>query len=148
MTLLAVPILYVILKYAAYVGWCYLGLKRFCPSSDDRLSVAFRLGFYRLLIGVVFGGAIGFGLGAAASALTHGGSHVFVYFCVYFPIRWVEWTIMSVMIIRESYYPNRWPIGLSEGDSLWRLGGIGVSFLADVPVIVAMGGFSVGRILC
>jgi hypothetical protein len=148
MALLAVPILYVILKYAAYVSWCYFGLKKFRPPSDDLVSVAFRFGFYRLLIGVFFGGVLGLGLFAAAGGLLRGGGNVFVYLCIYLPVRWVEWTIMSVIIIRESYHPNRWPIGLSGGDSLWRLGGIGVSFLADIPVLIAMDGFSVGRILC
>jgi hypothetical protein len=148
MAVLAIPVLYVILKYAAYVSWCYWGLKKFRPPSDDLASIAYRFGFYRLLIGVFFGGALGFALFAAASSLTHGGGSALVYVCIYLPIRWVEWTIMSVLIIRESRYPNRWPIGLDEGDSLWRLGGIGVSFLADIHVLVAMNGFSVGRILC
>ena len=148
MTLLAVPVLYIILKYAAYVGWCYLGLKKLGSPSDDCESVAFRLGFYRLLIGMVFGGVIGIGVFVAASALTHGGGTAFAYLCIYIPVRWVEWTIMSVMIVRESYYPKRWIIGLTEGDSLWRLGGIGVSFLADAPILMATGGFHVGRILC
>jgi hypothetical protein len=148
MAVLAIPVLYVILKYAAYVSWCYVALKKFRPPSDDLASIAFRFGFYRLLIGLFFGGALGFGLFAVGSALTHGGGGAFVYICIYLPIRWVEWTIMSVVIFRESCYPKRWPIGLSKGDSLWRLGGIGVSFLADIPVLVAMNGFSVGRILC
>ena len=106
MALLAVPILYVILKYAAYVCWCYFGLKKFRPPSEDRLSVAFRFGFYRLLIGVVFGGLIGIGVFVAASGLPHGGGSVFAYLCIYIPVRWVEWTIMSIMIVRESYYPK------------------------------------------
>jgi hypothetical protein len=148
MVLLAIPVLYVILKYAAYVGWCYFGLKKFRPSSEDLSSTAFRFGFYRLLIGVFFGGVLGLGLFAVAGGLLRGGGNVFVYLSIYLPVRWVEWTIMSVIIIRESYYPNRWPIGLSKADSLWRLGGIAVSFFADIPVLIAMDGFSVGRILC
>lgn len=148
MAFLAVPILYVILKYAAYVGWCYFGLRKFRPPSEDLGSVAFLFGFYRLLIGVLFGGALGIVLFVAASGLTRGGGNVLAYFSIYLPIRWIEWTIMSVIIVRESYHPNRWPIGLSKGDSLWRLGGIGVSFLADIPVLIATNGFSVGRFLC
>jgi len=149
MAFLAIVIFYFVLKYVANVTWRNFGLKKFRPPADDRESVAFRFGFYRLLIGVVFGFAVGLSVFAVAPGLTNGADGgIFLYLCTYIPVRWVEWTIMSFLIIRGSNPPGQWLFGLSEADRLCRLGGIGVSFLADIPIFIAAAGFPVGRILC
>lgn len=147
--MLAIPVLYFFLKYAAYVFWCYFGLKKFRPGGEDQQSRAYMYGFYRLLIGFGFGLLVFLGLMilAPGSGTTAAGSYL-GYIGIYFPVRWVEWTIMSVLIIPESSSLTQWLAGLRQSDRLWRLGGIGISFLADVPVLIAIGGFPVGRILC
>ena len=142
-------ILYFVVKYAAYVAWCLFGLDKFRPDSEDQQSRAFLYGFLRLLIGFVFGVLVFVVLivlapGSGTRAM---GSYL-AYFAIYLPVRWVEWTIMAILIIPGSNPFLRWLSGLNRPDRLWRLGGIGISFLADVPVLIAIGGFPIGRILC
>lgn len=147
--MLAVLVLYFVPKYVAYVGWCYLGLKKFRPQGEDQQNTAYWYGFYRLLIGFGFGVLVFLAVlilapGSGDSAV----SGNLAYFCVYFPVRWVEWTIISVLIIPGAHTILPWLSGVHQRDRLWRLGGIGLSFLADVPLLIIIGGFRVGRILC
>jgi hypothetical protein len=46
--------IYVIIKYFAYVGWCYLGI-RLLGEFSSRGFAAFWFGFVRLMLGVFFG---------------------------------------------------------------------------------------------
>jgi hypothetical protein len=113
------------------------------------MYAAYRFGFYRLLIGLIFGLAVGIALVGLAPELSRGtGGSIFLYLCTYLPVRWIEWTILSILIIPGSNPPGRWLAGLNGEDRRWRLGGIGVSFLADSPILVGMAAIPVGRILC
>jgi hypothetical protein len=147
--MLALPVLYFVLKYAAYVAWCYFGLKKFGPQGENQRNRAYLYGFYRLLLGFGFGLVIFFAVQMFSSAF---GSSItgtlLTYVCAYLPVRWVEWSIMSVMISPEPYTVFHFFSGLHHWDRLWRMGGIGVSFLADLPILIAIGGFPVGRFLC
>jgi hypothetical protein len=147
--MLAVLVLYLVPKYAAYVAWCYLGLRKFRPRGGEEQNQAFLYGFYRFLIGFGFGALVF--AAAAILGLGNGNSNtdsIFSYIGIYFPVRWIEWTIMSVLIIPESRSFLQWVVGLHQSDRLWRLGGIGLSFLADVALVFISDGFRVGRILC
>jgi hypothetical protein len=132
--------IYVILKYAAYSGWCYYGL----PSPRNRTAVrsALTFGFARLGIGILFGISIFLLVDFLhLSAWTHSW---LLYLLVYAPVRYVEWSILSVLL--------GYRIGDAAGQR-WIVGGIFVSYLADVPMIlfsygVEKGFFQVGRILC
>ncbi len=73
-----------------------------------------------------------------------------LYFEIYAPVRWIEWSIMAVVLARsrtESFF-----LGGSNTSRLWRLGGIVVSHLADIPLILSAGRVTgilpVGRFLC
>ena len=147
---LAVPILYIVLKYAAYSAWCYRGLKKFRPLENVSRSAAYRFGFYRLLIGLFFGLSVGAAVFSIApeSATGAGGSSFFLYLCIYLPVRWIEWMILSIFIIPGSSRMGEWLVGLNRADRIWRLGRIGVSFLADLVLIISAQAFPVGRILC
>ena len=147
--MLAVLVLYFVPKYATYVVWCYLGLKKFRPEGEDQQNTAYLYGFYRLLIGFGFGVLVFLAvlILAPGSGDSAAGGNL-AYFCVYFPVRWVEWTIMSVLIIPGSDTILHCLSGVHRRDRLWRLGGIGLSFLADLPLLIIIDGFRVGRILC
>ena len=128
--------IYVLIKFAFYVGWCWLGLAIWQPDSESR-SKPFWFGLLRLAIGVLFGVTIFIAFPAQADdALAK-------YLEIYTPVRFIEWLILA------------WLISLNSDDRkssnvlAWTLGGIVVSFVADFasPQGVA-GHFCIGRCLC
>jgi hypothetical protein len=137
--LIFLPI-YVIVKYAAYSGWCYYGLP--LPRNQTAVRPALKFGFVRLGLGILFGISISIVVDFFhLSAWTHSW---LLYLLVYAPVRYIEWSILAVLL------------GYRIGDAAsqrWIVGGIIASYLADIPMIVFFYGaekgfFQVGRILC
>jgi hypothetical protein len=132
--------IYVILKYAAYSGWCYCGLPK--PRNQSAVRSALTFGLVRLGIGIVFGISIFLLVG-----LLHLGvwTHSWLlYVLVYAPVRYVEWSILAGLL---GYRIT------DAASQRWIVGGIFVSYFADIPIIlfsygVEKGFFQVGRILC
>ncbi|MSO21906.1 MAG: hypothetical protein EXQ58_01350 [Acidobacteria bacterium] len=48
---------YLLTKFAAYSGWCYLGIRWFDPSRERKSRGSLFYGFLRLLMGVFSGWA-------------------------------------------------------------------------------------------
>ena len=136
--------LYLGLKTAAYVTWCWFGIgshPRRSPaalSGSQRLRRAFGFGLFRAALGLGFGvgiwllssmlaGALGGGSGLAAQ--------IAVYLAVYVPVRVVEWGVVSALM-------------LGTLSSRFIAGGIGVSVALDMPMVVALGGLPLGRFMC
>jgi uncharacterized membrane protein YdjX (TVP38/TMEM64 family) len=107
-------------------------------------------GAIRLSLGFFFGILIYLLSSALITSLSPGLPENFVtYLVVYVPVRWIEWTIMAILIMPGPISPSRWMVGNGRPDRLWRLGGIAISCLADIPLIVSVGGvIPVGRFLC
>ena len=141
---------YVGLKLAAYILWCYVGVRWLTPSQEKPFKRAAKLGVARLFIGVAFG--IGIFIVGGIAHLEPWNNRLAQYFVIYAPVRWVEWGILSMILLTGTGSARRLLLGDSASSRLWRLGGIVVSHLADLPVILAMGGVSnmlpVGRFLC
>jgi hypothetical protein len=75
--------------------------------------------------------------------------NILTYALVYLPVRWIEWSIMAALIVPGSFPLAHWILGTSPQDRNWRLGGIVISCLADIPLIVSLGGvIPSGRFLC
>jgi hypothetical protein len=141
-------LLYALIKFAAYAAWCRVGL---WLEGRDEWKSAFGFGLVRLLLGVFFGVSI-FVIGAMGhfNAPVHSW---LAYFAVYAPVRWIEWSIMSCLLNREGLSFSSFLLGRSWKERLWRLGGIAVSHLADLPLILGGSGspnemLPVGRFLC
>jgi len=143
-------LLYFGLKFLAYTGWCYFGLYKFRPGLQRRIGRSLAYGFLRLFLGLFFGVLIFLVSAALISALGSGLSqNVVTYLLVYVPVRWIEWAIMSVLIVPNSFSFLEWAVGTDSKDRLWRLGGIAISCLADIPLIASLGCvIPVGRFLC
>ena len=140
-------ILYLVVKFLAYSGWMYLGLSRL---GNDR-SPLFRsllLGLLRLCLGFFFGVLIYLLSSGLLSLLGYGfGQNLLAYLLVYVPVRWLEWGIMSMFLVLP--HGAAFLVGAGRSDRLWRLGGIVISCLADIPLIVSLGGvIPTGRFLC
>jgi hypothetical protein len=143
-------LLYFGLKFAAYTAWCYLGLHKFRQPPKPPITVAAAYGFLRLFLGFFFGVLIWLLSSLLMSQLGYGLSqNIVTYLLVYIPVRWVEWTIMAMVIVPGSHAFSSWAVGTGRNDRLWRLGGIAISCLADIPLIMDLGGvIPVGRFLC
>jgi hypothetical protein len=65
------------------------------------------------------------------------------------PVRWVEWGIFEVALQPSARAWDVFTLSADPRVRRWRLGGIVISCLADVPVMIALGGvLPVGRFLC
>jgi hypothetical protein len=143
-------LLYLGLKFLAYAGWCYVGLKQFRPDLEVRLPRSLAYGLLRLFLGFFFGVLIFLLSSSLMSMLGSGLSpNVATYLAVYVPVRWIEWAIMAILIVPDTSSFFDWAAGTDSRDRLWRLGGIAISCLADIPLIASLGGVvPVGRFLC
>jgi hypothetical protein len=128
---------YLLTKFAAYSGWCYVGLGWFDPSRERRARGSLFYGFLRLLMGVFFG------MGIFLAALTMNNAvrnSILTYFVIYVPVRIVEWSLMLLILRRQ---------GAVLQYAAWVAGGVVISCLADIPLGIMEGGVvPVGRPFC
>jgi len=130
-------LLYVVVKLVCYIGWCWFGLRLWRPG-DATPFAAFRFGVLRLIIGIVLGFFIFFGAGARMDD-----NLLWDYLKIYTPVRLLEWFILAWLIVRNS------ATRISRKTWLWCLGGIIVSFAADLASPAGLEGhFCIGRCLC
>jgi hypothetical protein len=138
---------YVIIKFAAYSAWCYAGLRWLQHRHSVRAGIGF--GFARLLLGVLFG--LGIFISGGMLHLDVPARPVLMYFAIYAPVRYLEWTILFDLLRRFGNTHETRPGFLKE--QAWIFGGIAVSHLADLPLILSSyegtkGFLPVGRFLC
>src|SRR5262249_12875397 len=138
--------IYVIVKYVAYCLWSYLGLKLLREKSSIGTAVGF--GSARLGLGMFFGVGV-----FLVGGMLHFDvpAHPWVlYVSIYAPVRYVEWTILAALIVAGTSSARRVGEGVTQR---WILGGIVVSHLADLPLILftyegTKGLLPGGRFLC
>jgi hypothetical protein len=136
------------LKLVAYAAVCWLGLRWVArrPSAAVRAAL---LGALRLVMGLVFGVGI-FLASAWVVAGTGQGfdAQLLAYALVYVPVRWIEWSLLALLVVPASRSLRGFVLGSDGRDRAWRCVGIVVSCTADVPVLLAVGGLPVGRFCC
>ena len=143
-------IAYIALKYLAYSAWCFVGLSLLSAFSRGSLSRAFGFGLLRLSLGLMFGLFIYLVGSILYSALIDApATGLLTYLAIYVPVRWVEWSILGVLLAPSGRNLGVFWMGSNTRDRLWRLGGVLISCVADVPMIIVLGGIlPVGRFLC
>jgi len=142
--------LYFVIKLLAYCIWCFVGLRLFKPAARFLPLQAIGFGVLRLFMGFLFGILIYF---LSSALITHLGAglpeNAITYVLVYVPVRWIEWSIMSAILYGAPKPTGTWFLAWSPRDRYWRLGGIAISCLADIPLIYALGGvIPTGRFMC
>ncbi|MBI4600712.1 MAG: hypothetical protein HY721_02015 [Planctomycetes bacterium] len=139
-------LLYLIVKYAAYAGWCSLGVRLVRRDVGAWAAAGMGWGLARLFMGFLFGIVILELVDVVYRAQPRPSSFG-LYLSVYVPVRILEWGIMVSLLAR---FPSRAPLGRSQALRVvpWILGGVIISCLADVPVFIALMGFPVGRFWC
>lgn len=140
-------VLYLVIKFLAYSAWVFVGI-RSVRKENRPLLRSFLLGFFRLGLGFFFGVLIYLLSSALMSQLGFSSnSNVLAYLAVYVPVRWIEWSIMAAILVPGTF--AQFLVGVAKTDRLWRFGGIVISCLADIPLMVALGGvIPTGRFLC
>ena len=143
-------IVYFVVKLAAYSWWCARAKNEFKNLAPLSSKPAIVHGLVRLFMGFGFGAVIFLtsvflvaGLSEIGVASYSLASFV-AYILIYVPIRWVEWTLMERIIVKRK-------MKLFNQDRIstkWRIWGIAISCLADLPIIIAQGGIIIGRINC
>jgi hypothetical protein len=142
-------ILYIIVKLPAYISLCFVGLTRFRPQLRHIGGWAIGLGILRLIVGLFAGLWIYTWSNKFYNAHSDSSYRsVEAYLLVYPPVRWVEWSLMALLVVPKAWKPGAALLGLNAQDRLWRLSGILVSCLADIPVFLELGGLPVGRFFC
>jgi len=128
---------YLLTKFAAYSGWCYVGLRWFDPGRERRAAGSLYYGLLRLLMGVFFG----MGIFLAALTLNRAVKNsLLTYFVVYGPVRVLEWSLILLILRRQGAVPQY---------AGWIAGGVVISCLADIPLAILEGGVvPVGRPFC
>ena len=144
-------VLYIAVKLLAYCGWSYYGLRVFRPDQYPSFTLILGYGLFRFFLGLFFGTMIFIFLLVLLSPILNAIplQNLFAYLFIYIPIRWIEWMIMSIKLNPGHLTFKQALTGSNPVDRTWRLGGILISCLADVPLIMFFGGaIPTGRFLC
>ncbi len=136
--------IYLASKFVAYAAWCFFGLHLLRGQASLGRGAGY--GLVRFLLGAFFG--VGIFLIGGMLHLEVPRHPLLMYLGIYVPVRYVEWSILALLLISGA--------GARFADKktqLWTLGGIGVSHLADLPLILltyegAKDFLPVGRFLC
>lgn len=137
--------IYMGVKFAAYVGWCTLGLK--LHGQTTRIALKGLLwGIVRLMMGMVFGLVAIFFLANVVFQASH--NSVATYASVYVPVRWIEWSLMAIFFDHGHRTLKSFLGGSSRASVGWKVGGIVISCLADIPMMLSIGGLPIGRFMC
>jgi hypothetical protein len=138
-------LVYSMVKFGAYVGWSAFGVKLHGHTTRIFLK-GLLFGTVRLFMGLVFGlGAI-FILANAVIGVSD--SSPATYLIVYVPVRWIEWSLLGLMIDPQRASFKSFLGGSSRKSIYWKLGGILISCLADIPMLLTLRGLPVGRFMC
>jgi hypothetical protein len=130
-------ILYAIAKYLVYSFWCYVGL-RMLAGQMTPLRQALGFGAVRWSLGLVLGILVFIVIGSVDRT-----SLAVLYFAIYTPLRLLEWTVMSWLMLRHH------PQTSARARFAWVLGGLVISFATDAVSPDGLAGrFCVGRCLC
>lgn len=138
-------LVYVVVKVGAYIGWCTQGA-RLHGHRDRLLWKGVVFGILRALMGAILGL---YGILWLVGVLAHvTKNEPLLYVGAYVPVRWVEWSLMAVLMDQDHRTGANFWIGRNATTRLWRLGGIVISCLADLPMMIGTGGIPVGRFWC
>jgi hypothetical protein len=147
-------LVYLALKGAAYVAWCARGVRLFRPERARVLGLAVGLGLLRMGLGLGFGVLIFFAGAFVYAGLDEAGVFgatsvtILTYLAVYVPVRWIEWAILEALLTPRARSLGGFFLGADTRARSWRLGGALISCLADLPLMLSVGGLPVGRFMC
>ena len=121
-----------IAKLALYTFWCWYGIRLLAPSHRNQTAVAFGLACLRLVVGFALGVAWAYSVSLLAPSDEYSrlGFDPLTFIVGFLVLRLLLWSGISFLIRRRTGRPSL--LGVGSADWLWRLGGVGLSFIGDV----------------
>jgi hypothetical protein len=138
-------LLFLLPKLVAYIYWSYISFSSFNVFLNHPKLKATAYGLLRLLIGLVMASPL-FILATLIFDWQHPlVSGLIVYLIVYLPTRWLEWGLLEVIINPKSRRLAYFLCGYNEASRRWRVGGLIICAIFDVPVMLLSGGAPLGN---
>lgn len=135
-------VLFFVGKIAIYTFYCWFGVRLLAPTRRHAaLPIGLGLAVLRIIVGLV----VGFGWSFIASYVAPNeessrlGFDLFTFIMGFLVLRLVQWSVIAWLITLGT--PQEALIVVSLQNWLWRLGGVGISFLGDVFALVLYLGF-------
>ena len=144
---LMILILYVFIKLACYTGWCYFAFSYLGFPVFRKKTLASILGVLRLGMGVIIGTILIVTFVQTIYDIFN--SKYLAYFLLYPVVRVFEWG--AILILLELIYRKKQKSSNKHTPvriMIWITGGVVISCLADIPVLLESGGIPIGRIFC
>ena len=125
-------LLFIIAKLALYTFWCWYGIRLLAPSRRNQTAIAFGLACVRLVVGFALGVAWAYSISFVAPSAEYSrlGFDPFTFIIGFLVLRLFVWSGMSLLIRTGTGKFS--VLGADIADWLWRLGGVGLSFIGDV----------------
>ncbi len=144
---LMIAVLYIAVKWLVYSLWCSFGMYLGKPSDRPTIRRALNFGGIRVALGLPFGLVILF----VATKMLAGAPRflgpwyeltkdIWAYMGSYIPVHWFEWSILGVLMAVGRFSVRNLLLGSNKRNIYWRLAGIAVSLIADIPILIAFGG--------
>ena len=141
-------LLFIIAKLALYTLWCWYGIRLLAPPrrSETALALAFALACLRLAVGFALGVAWASSISFVAPSVEYSrlGFDPSAFIIGFLVLRLLLWSGLSSLIRIRTGRPSL--LGVGVADWLWRLGGVGLSFLGDLAVLA--GWISIAGVIC
>jgi hypothetical protein len=139
-------LLFIIAKLGLYTLWCWYGIRLLAPSRRNATAVAFGLACVRLVVGLALGMTWAYLISFLAPSAEYNrlGFDPFTFMVGLLGLRLLLWSAMSVLIRIGT--GRLYLLGAGIADWLWRLGGVGLSFIGDALGLV--GWVGVVGIIC
>jgi hypothetical protein len=132
-------------KIFAYSWWCYQGIRNMQLTYTRPKLAAFLFGLLRLALGLTLILILLFLTAAIYDEKNPFNTGLLAYLLVNLPVHWLEWSVMDVIMNRKSRALKFFIPGSSSASRYWRLGGVGINVLLDIPLIFATNGLPVGN---
>ena len=130
-----IVVLFIMAKFTIYFFWCRYGIHLLAPARRNATAVALGLACVRVLVGFALGLLWAYSIPAIAPNTEYSrlGFDPLIFIIGFLVLRLLLWSGISVLIRIGTGRLS--PLGVGMADWLWRLGGVGISFIGDIAAV-------------
>jgi hypothetical protein len=134
------------IKLLAYIWWSYKGFFFLKLHFNYPKLRAIVYGLIRLLMGLMLGMALVYMALLIVDPRNLVLSGIITYLLVYLPVRWLEWGLLEFIMSPKARSFDGFIFGVNKNSRRWRLGGLLLCAVMDVPIIILTKGAGLGNI--